>query len=401
MISIAGLDGSAGFEVIQKLIEGGYRDPGALLASTFVSMNVVTVVDNQLEMVYNNKSMNSSASCCALRHWYRRETDETLTEEIARLQNEMANLQPMKISEDITVRFVAIFCMCDQKVMNKIHGSNSHRCPFCLAGPTDFLDINKVFTAQPEALAQLCLSILHFGPRSMENLFNIGFNQLFKQFKRRRGNVSDYFLRAMMKKKILASYQADFGWQLFKPGNGGTSNTGNMARNVYKNSIYMAQQIGVDEELVHKIHMIWIALACGEHLCPEKFGQYCDDTLQLYHQEAPWYPTCPSLHKVLVHAKDVIRLLPPGITCGMLSEEPAEASNKDVKNFEKNHSFRGNYLKKSKAIFLRLVDRSDPIVASFYETQKVFKKEWRSQGLPEDVENMLLTHEEVKKRRVE
>ena len=86
----------------------------------FASMNVVAVVDNQLEMVYNNKSMNSSASCCALRHWYRRETDETLTEEIARLQNEMANLQPMKISEDITVRFVAIFCMCDQKVMNKI-----------------------------------------------------------------------------------------------------------------------------------------------------------------------------------------------------------------------------------------------------------------------------------------
>ena len=387
--------------MIQKLIEGGHRDAGALLASTFVSINVLTVIDGKLEEVYSNKSVNSSTSCCALRHWYRRETDKTLEEEIKRLQTEMENLQPLQISDDVIVKFVAIFSMLDQKIMNKIHQGNSHRCPFCLGGPKDFLNITTVFNAKPEALAQLCLSILHFGPRSMENLFNIGFNQLFRKFKRRRNNTSDYFLRALMKKKILASYKADFGWELFKPGDGGTSNTGNMARNVYKNSIYLAEQIGVDEDLVHRIHMIWIALASGEHLCPDKFGKYCDDTLKLYHQEADWYPTCPSLHKVLCHAKDVIRLLPPGITAGMLSEEPAEASNKDVKNFEKNHSFRGDHLKKSKAIFLRLLDRSDPIVASFYETQKVFKKEWRSQGLPEDVENMLLTHEEVKKRRVE
>ena len=395
-----GLDGSSGFQVIQKLIEGGYRDEGALLASTFVSINVVTVVDNRLKDIYVNNAVNSSYGCSPLRHWFRRETDETLEVEISRLQDEIDNLQDFKISDDVTVRFCVHFTMLDQKIMNKMHKGSSQRCPLCLGTPTQFMNIEQVFTAKPEALAQLCLSILHFGPRSMENLFNIGFNQLFKKFQRRRNNTSDYFLRALMKKKILASYKADLGWKLFNPGDGGTSNTGNMARNVYKNSIYMADQVGVDEELIHRIYMVWIALACGEHLCPDKFGQYCDDTVQLYHQEAPWYPMCASLHKVLVHAKDVIRLLPPEITAGMLSEEPAEASNKDIKNFEQHHAFQGDYLAKAQAVFHRLVDRSDPIVASYYETNKVFKRELRKQALPEDVQKMLLTPEEVCQRRV-
>ena len=395
-----GLDGSSGFQVIQKLVEGGYRDEGALLASTFVSINVVTVVDNRLVDVYVNNAVNSSYGCAPLRHWFRRETDETLEVEISRLQDEINNLQPLQTSDDVTVRYCVHFTMLDQKVMNHIHRGSSQRCPLCLATPMDFMNVTRVFTAKPEAVAQLCLSILHFGPRSMENLFNIGFNQLFQKFQRRRNNTSDYFLRALMKQKILASYLKDFGWKIFKPGNGGTSNTGNMARNVFKNSIYLAEQIGVDEDLVHRIHMVWIALASGEHLCADKFGRYCEDTIKLYHREAHWYPMCASLHKVLVHAKDVIRLLPPEITAGMLSEEPAEASNKDVKNFEQHHAFQGDYVKKALAVFHRLIDRSDPIVASFYETTKVFKRELRRRELPDDVQWMLLTPEEVDQRRV-
>ena len=108
---------------------------------------------------------------------------------------------------------------------------------------------------------------------------------------------------------------------------------------------------------------------------------------------------CPSLHKVLVHAKDVIRLLPPEITAGLLSEEPAEASNKEVKKYEKQHAFQGDYVQKAKAVFHRLMDKSDPIVASYYETQKVFRREKRSQDLPEDVQKMLLTPEEIKEKR--
>lgn len=50
----------------------------------------------------------------------------------------------------------------------------------------------------------------------------------------------------------------------------------------------------------------------------------------------PWYYLPPSLHKVLVHAPDVINyaVLP----IGELSEEAAESKNKDIKMFRRQNT---------------------------------------------------------------
>ena len=64
-----------------------------------------------------------------------------------------------------------------------------------------------------------------------------------------------------------------------------------------------------------------------------KFDEYCKKVKDIYERafwseedQKVWYPMCPSLHKILYHGGDIIRLLPPTILVGFLSEEPTERS---------------------------------------------------------------------------
>ena len=93
----------------------------------------------------------------------------------------------------------------------------------------------------------------------------------------------------------------------------------------------MADQCNVSVELVQRIHNVWIALASGLPIDADKFDEYCKVTYDIYERDLwnektgkVWYPMSPSLHKVLKHGGEVIRLLPPSILIGMLSEEPTE-----------------------------------------------------------------------------
>ena len=80
---------------------------------------------------------------------------------------------------------------------------------------------------------------------------------------------------------------------------------------------------------IQGIRNIWIALASGLPIDPDKFGAYCLEVADLYDAAfnkdgETWYPMSPTLHKILFHGGDIIRLLPPSILMGFLSEEPSE-----------------------------------------------------------------------------
>ena len=67
----------------------------------------------------------------------------------------------------------------------------------------------------------------------------------------------------------------------------------------------------------------------GLPIDPDKFGEYCLEVADLYDAAfnkdgVTWYPMSPTLHKILFHGADIIRLLPPSILMGFLSEEPSE-----------------------------------------------------------------------------
>ena len=105
---------------------------------------------------------------------------------------------------------------------------------------------------------------------------------------------------------------------------------------MFQNSELMSREIGLSKELIDGIYNIWIALTCTLPICPDKFQLHCDYVLGLYNQEMTkeivtgkkrkrvrrevWYPPSPTLHKILFHGADVIRLIPRTLMLGQLSE---------------------------------------------------------------------------------
>ena len=135
----------------------------------------------------------------------------------------------------------------------------------------------------------------------------------------------------------------------------------------------MASECGISENLIKRLFNIYVALSSKLPLCPDKFETYCKETKALYVSELPWYPMCTSLHKILEHSADYLRLLPPTITSGMLSEEPSESANKDVKSWQIRHANQSSPEARNLSVFNRFYDRSDPQVLSILSEKKGVK----------------------------
>ena len=175
-----GYDGSGGLCHFKQLCDDT-TDPGKIFASNLVILQLVTYVNGRIYVLYDNCLCNSSVAVCAIHHQYVKETTEITKKEDDRLEAEINALTRFEWTGGISVGYVAIKSMLDGKCCNVASGNNSsQRCPFCGAGPKDFNSLRALFMADPNLLAQLCLSILHFGLRSVDLIFNIGFNQDFK-----------------------------------------------------------------------------------------------------------------------------------------------------------------------------------------------------------------------------
>ena len=156
-----------------------------------------------------------------------------------------------------------------------------------------------------------------------------------------------------------------------RDGGKGSLHDGNLARNIFKNHAkFMSEQCGVSEKLIVGFWHLYVALASKLPLCPTKIDTYCKDLKALYISEFPWYQLNPSMHKVLEHSAEIIRLFPPTITSGMLSEEGSESANKDIKAWQNNHSRQSDPVKRNLDTFHPLMDRSDPLVLLHFDTKK-------------------------------
>ena len=72
-------------------------------------------------------------TCSLIHPLNSQETSVTTQEELNRLNNEIANLVPFQMTDNIKVTFKVLKTMFDQKVVNEACGnSDSGKCPFCL-----------------------------------------------------------------------------------------------------------------------------------------------------------------------------------------------------------------------------------------------------------------------------
>jgi hypothetical protein len=95
---------------------------------------------------------------------------------------------------------------------------------------------------------------------------------------------------------------------------------------------------GVPTMLVSNLDVIWRTLASSQPINPEKFGELCEKTLEQDMSCAQWYDVPPSLHRVLVHGKEIVEATP--LPIGITSEEGVESNTKFARRFHENHTRR-------------------------------------------------------------
>ena len=118
-----------------------------------------------------------------------------------------------------------------------------------------------------------------------------------------------------------------------KANSSGRTNDENIARCAFSQPELFATN--VDQDLIHNFKIILIALTCQQVLDLEKFEAFCFDTANLYMTKYPWFPMPATIHKVLIHAKQILEdsVLP----AGYFGEEASEARNKFYKRDKEFH----------------------------------------------------------------
>ena len=165
------------------------RKQGHCFGSTFVGLQLISIINEKIHILYQNPHFCSSYGCRPLRLWFVKEDKDTANEEISRLKTESKNLVPFEWAPGIKIFFQGFFSMNDNKIENFKWGNSCARdCCFCGAKPAEF-HIDLVFFVDPVKLRDFACSPLHFLIRALETLlkesykitqkimFNYRFNQ--------------------------------------------------------------------------------------------------------------------------------------------------------------------------------------------------------------------------------
>ena len=111
-----------------------------------------------------------------------------------------------------------------------------------------------------------------------------------------------------------------------KANSSGSTNDGNTARRAFGQPELFARITNVDQSLIHNFKIILISFTCQQVLNLKKFETFCFDTANFNMTKYPWFPMPATIHKVLIHAKQILEnsVLP----AGYFGEEASEARNK-------------------------------------------------------------------------
>jgi len=165
------------------------------------------------------------------------------------------------------------------------------------------------------------LSPLHAYIRSFEYFIHLSYRLDEKIWQVRSQEAKDKI--SLRKQFIQNEFRAKMGLIVDKPKTGGSGkNDGNTTRNI------SADITGIDKDLIIRASTVLQALSSGYMINPAKFGEYAFENAKQLINKYPWFYLPPSVHKVLLHAPDIIKR--SLLSIGELSEEETEARIKDI-----------------------------------------------------------------------
>jgi len=350
----------------------------AVFICNFVPLELRTV-DN--EILWVNKKPSSVFYCRPINFKFIKESNDVTEknyEYISALLKKIKNYNFECMEMAFDVAFDIKCTMIDGKTCNVLTRQKaSSRCNICGVGPKDINNINYVFHLQGNTeFYKWGFSILHSWIRFMEYVLHISYNLNFKKGSARG---SDKDLKKGRKSLIQQSLKNRLSLtvDVVKQGSG-TTNTGNVARCFFAKSKAVSQIIGVDEELLTRMHVILQIISCTQEVDLDAFEKYCLATAEKCVELYPWYRMPPSVHKVLIHGCDIMRTFDRPI--GFFSEEAQESNNKIFRNIRAGHSRMCERRKTNEDIIHYCLVLSDPVISSLRDVKKKVPKELTSEA---------------------
>jgi len=387
-----GFDGSSGHSNYHQKYqtEACHMDDKNLFATTMIPLELIS---NNNVIYWRNRIPQSYRFCRPIKLEYVKESAEVILRQKREIEEEISRLEDVEIildnTKSILVKFQMHLTLIDGKVLNTITGTPSMQtCAICGATPTRFNDSslieNDAFMPNEKSLIY-GISPLHSWIRCMELFLHISYRLPLKVWQVRGEKNKE--LMKKRKVEIHNRLRENMGLIVDVPiaGGSGTSNTGNTARRAFKDYDKFARCLDIDKELVKKFQILLISLTCQLPIDPILFGKYCLETAQLYVKLYSWFYMPASIHKLLMHGKDIIRcsILP----LGFLGEEASEARNKFYKHDRLFHSRKMNRTFTMHDQFYRAMDSSDPKISSISIVERINAR--KHLKLPAEVLNLL------------
>lgn len=388
MICSYGFDGSSGHSNYKQKFSNSSCDDSSIFATTVIPLRLVS---SKNDVLWDNPTPQSTRFCRPLKIQYTKETKNHVLKEKADLDEQVKKLSPLecKVGNHI-LEITCKLCLTviDGKILSILTNTKSSQaCPICGATPSTFMKVkdfkSAIFTPNPDSL-QYGISPLHCWIRFLECVLHIGYRIEIKVWQIK--GESNKLVVNERKKNIQNQFWEKLSLHVDKPKpNYGSSNDGNTARRAFENPDIFSEITGVSLELITKFQTILIALACRLPLDLEKFETHCFNTGTLFISLYPWFPMPASIHKVLVHGKQIIEncLLP----VGYFGEDAAESRNKLYKQDRLHHARKTSRISNLEDVFCRGLDTSDPLISS--ASLRSRKRNFKIKNLPSAVIGLL------------
>lgn len=346
-------------------------------------------------ILWNNAAPQSSRSCRPKKMEFIKESRDVIIEAKQDYDNEVHELETYTIllesKKAVTISFHMCLTLLDGKVLSHITNTSSYQCcPFCKASPKKFNDLdnmtNGVFSPDPNAI-QFGMSILHLWIRIFEAILHLSYKQVITNGWQIRGDANKKLVDEK-KKSIQKKFRERLNLVVDVPrGNGsGTSNTGNVSRRAFENTELLAEILEIDLTLIKNLKTILLTVSSHYSIDPVKFDAFCIETARRYIEIYNRFPMTVTLHKIFIHGAQIISnaILP----IGMMSEEAAEASNKNYKTNRLKHARLDSREHTMHDVFTRSMDTSDPLISSIRLVKRLKQK--KRKNIPNDVKALLI-----------
>lgn len=385
-----GFDGSSAQSTYKQRSELAEFDESSVFMTSLVPLKL----ESSDEVIWENPKPSSTFYCRPVKFQFAKETIDFVKQEEADMKEEIRNLAVSRY-RNLEITHKLHMTMIDGKVATIITETPSAAtCNICLAKPSEMNDLPQMFSRPVrEDVYQYGLSTLHMWIRSMECLLHISYNLDFKMWCARGENKN---LKQARKDMTQREFKEQMGLliDIVKQGFG-TTNDGNTARKFFRNYEKTAEITKIDADLIKHFAVILQVLSSGSHINIEGFRAYCRETAELFVHHYPWYHMPASVHKMLIHGADICKHF-SCLPIGILSEEAAEARNKDFRNTREHHTRKMGRTLTNEDILHNFLITSDPYISHIKPKLDKYKK---LIFFPEAVQ--LLAAEEIEEEEID